>query len=147
MSMYPSESSPSLIPQCFDKNSASSMDYYVFTPSSNELGGVTLENRRKHMRGIVAPENRMAPEVHRQEVRMETENVSTNPFVERRRRASPTPNAEQEWMTQTLNGAFLPNTTGYDGGSGGIDPNHPRKHLNSPVYANQAGTNGLDLLA
>ncbi|KAJ2807451.1 hypothetical protein H4R20_001288 [Coemansia guatemalensis] len=148
MSMYPSESSPSLIPPpAFDKNSASSTDYYVFTPSSNELSGVALENRRKHMRGIVAPEKRTAPEVHRHEARMEAEQVSTNPFVERRRRASPTTPAavEQEWTTQPLSSAFLPDAAGYNGG--GIDPNHPRKHLNSPVYANQAGSNGLDLLA
>ncbi|PIA12586.1 hypothetical protein COEREDRAFT_84025 [Coemansia reversa NRRL 1564] len=144
MSVYPSESSPSLDTQTFDKNSASSTDYYVFTPSNNELSGVALENRRKHIRGIVAPEKRSASQVHRDEERKEAENPSTNPFVERRRRRKASPSADQEWKTLPLNSTFLPDTPEYDGA---IDPNHPRKHLNTPVYANQTGTNGLDLLA
>ncbi|KAI9482297.1 hypothetical protein LPJ78_002353 [Coemansia sp. RSA 989] len=135
MSMYPADTEM----PAFDKNSASSTDYYVFTPSVRQQPSqpMPLDIRRKQMRGMIAPEPHSASELHRAEELREQE---TNPFVERRRKAHKM--AVEGWDSAA---PFDDPLIG--SGRGGIDPNHPRKHLNTPVYANQAGSSGLDLLA
>ncbi|KAJ2829723.1 hypothetical protein IWW50_000689 [Coemansia erecta] len=133
MSTYPKDSLPS-----FDKNSASSTDYYVFAPTARQMSTAPLDARRRQMRGVVGPEEDRDP--HRREELSEIHAQSTNPFVERRRNAHKM--VEQGWNSSS---PFDDPLVG--SGRGGIDPNHPRKHLNTPVYANQAGSMGLDLLA
>ncbi|KAJ1896986.1 hypothetical protein LPJ66_003659 [Kickxella alabastrina] len=123
----------------FNKNSASSMDYYVFTPTRRDVSAMPLDSKRR-TRGVIAPEEMMAPELHQNEVDAEAERASKNPFVERRMKARVLVN--EGWdsaspFTDPLIGS----------GRGGVDPNDPRKYLNTPMYANQAGTGGVDLLA
>ncbi|KAI9500881.1 hypothetical protein GGI25_005931 [Coemansia spiralis] len=116
-----------------DRTAASSVDYYVFTPSHGELKAMPLDKRRQH-RGVVAPAR---GSVHQAEPEAEKSN---NPFVERRRAAQGL--AVQGW------GSSAPFDDPIVGsGRGGIDPNDPRKYLNTPLYANQAGAGGVDLLA
>ncbi|KAJ2539076.1 hypothetical protein IWW35_006093 [Coemansia sp. RSA 1878] len=130
-SVYPTE-----VPT-FDKNSASSTDYYVYAPTSRQMATAPLDSRRRELRGIVGPEQH--GDLHRREELNEV-NGSTNPFVERRRKAQKM--AVEGWGSAT---PFDDPLVG--SGRGGIDPNHPRKYLHTPVYANQAGSAGLDLLA
>ncbi|KAJ1845447.1 hypothetical protein LPJ70_002495 [Coemansia sp. RSA 2708] len=132
-SVYPTEELPS-----FDKNSASSTDYYVYAPSARQRAQTPLDARRRQMRGQIRAQPLSAGELHRSEELAEPQ--TTNPFVERRRKAHKM--VEQGW-----NSAAPFDDPLVGSGRGGIDPNHPRKHLNTPVYANQAGTVGLDLLA
>ncbi|KAJ2721605.1 hypothetical protein GGI07_003842 [Coemansia sp. Benny D115] len=139
MSVYPvAEDKPS-----FDKNSASSTDYYVFTPARRDVARMPLDARRK-TRALVAPEENSGSALHEREVQAEADRAAavaaTNPFVERRRKAHVL--ANEGWNSAS---PFDDPLVG--SGRGGIDPNDPRKHLNTPMYANQAGSGGLDLLA
>ncbi|KAJ2162793.1 hypothetical protein GGF46_000356 [Coemansia sp. RSA 552] len=139
MSVYASEEP---LPS-FDKNSASSTDYYVYAPTANQMAQVPLDQRRRQLRGLVQPEPRMAPEMHRDEVQAECERLpTTNPFVQRSQQKSRSPAMPQAWDCHTPF-SDTPAASAF----GVIDPNHPRKHLNTPVYANQTGSSGLDLLA
>lgn len=122
----------------FDKMSASSMDYYVYTPTRQEISALPLEARRKGHRGVVAPENRLAAQIHKDELK--TPEATSNPFIERRRRA-------EQRTAEGYDSASPFDDPLVGSGRGGIDPDQPRKYLNTPVYANQAGSYGLDLLA
>ncbi|KAJ2378515.1 hypothetical protein IW150_000750 [Coemansia sp. RSA 2607] len=134
-SVYPAENKPT-----FDKNSASSMDYYVFAPTRRDISSMPLDARRR-ARGVIAPEDKPAPELHAMETKAEAERaVSTNPFVERRKKA-------QVLVAEGWNSASPFTDPLVGSGRGGIDPNDPRKYLNTPMYANQAGSGGVDLLA
>ncbi|KAJ2633811.1 hypothetical protein GGF44_003657 [Coemansia sp. RSA 1694] len=135
LSVYPAEAAA--LPH-FDKNSASSMDYYVFTPTRREVAQLPFDAKRRTNRGVVAPDESPSPELHREE-----EAVSSNPFVERKRAQmakSPTP-LQQRWDCHSPS----PFADQAQGGS----ENEPRRYLNTPVYASQTGgsTKGLDLLA
>ncbi|KAJ2884568.1 hypothetical protein IWW38_005413 [Coemansia aciculifera] len=140
LSMYPAAGAEATSPH-FDKNSASSMDYYVFTPTRREIAQLPFDAKRRTNRGRVAPDESPSPSLHQ-----EQEPVETNPFVERRKRAhqmslsptsptTPTPPASQKrWDCR--------------------ESDEPRRYLNTPVYADQAGgrsggglAKGLDLLA
>ncbi|KAJ2488511.1 hypothetical protein IWW37_004741 [Coemansia sp. RSA 2050] len=123
----------------FDKNSASSMDYYVFTPTRREVAQMPLDARRR-TRGHVAPDEAPSPSLHH-----EPEGLPTNPFVERRKKAqlmAKSPVSER-WEDHGPSSPFADQS----GGSGMAD--EPRRYLNTPVYASQSGRspNGLDLLA
>ncbi|KAJ1720557.1 hypothetical protein LPJ53_004836 [Coemansia erecta] len=136
VSMYPTDNKP----PTFDKNSASSMDYYVFAPTRRDLSTMPLDARRR-ARGMIAPEDKPAPVLHANETRAEAERAaSTNPFVERRKKA-------QELVSEGWDSASPFTDPLVGSGRGGIDPNDPRKYLNTPMYANQAGSGGVDLLA
>ncbi|KAJ1857725.1 hypothetical protein GGH12_000669 [Coemansia sp. RSA 1822] len=130
-SVYPTE-----VPT-FDKNSASSTDYYVYAPTSRQMASAPLDARRRELRGIIGPEPH--GDMHRREELNEV-NGSTNPFVERRRKA-------QKMVVEGWGSATPFDDPLVGSGRGGIDPNHPRKYLHTPVYANQTGSAGLDLLA
>ncbi|KAJ2005758.1 hypothetical protein GGI04_002125 [Coemansia thaxteri] len=112
-SVYPGE-----VPR-FDKQSASSVDYYVFTPTRRDLAALPLDARRRTTRGVVAPDEKPSPDLHRDDF------ASTNPFVERRRKA------HVAAASPPVPASAVP----------------ARKYLTTPVYANQSGTTGLDLLA
>ncbi|KAJ2344222.1 hypothetical protein GGF43_005500, partial [Coemansia sp. RSA 2618] len=92
MSTYPKDSLPS-----FDKNSASSTDYYVFAPTTRQMSTAPLDARRRQMRGVVGPEEDRDP--HRREELSEIHAQSTNPFVERRRNAHKM--VEQGWNSSS----------------------------------------------
>ncbi|KAJ2860132.1 hypothetical protein GGH94_005708 [Coemansia aciculifera] len=120
----------------FDKNSASSMDYYVFTPTRREVAQMPLDAKRR-TRGLVAPDEAPSPSLHQ-----EPEGLPTNPFVERRKKAqqmarSPT---VERWESHGPSSPFA------DQSSGGGSADEPRRYLNTPVYAS-GSTKGLDLLA
>ncbi|KAJ2706291.1 hypothetical protein FB645_001686 [Coemansia sp. IMI 203386] len=136
MSVYPTDK------PAFDKLSASSVDYYVFSPNKRELSNIPLDARRR-ARGIVAPEESPADALHASETKAEAERaaaMSTNPFVERRKKAQVM--ASQGWDSAS---PFTDPLVG--SGRGGVDHSDPRKYLNTPMYANQAGSGGVDLLA
>ncbi|KAJ1823685.1 hypothetical protein GGH91_000224 [Coemansia sp. RSA 2671] len=123
----------------FDKNSASSMDYYVFTPTRREVAQMPLDAKRR-TRGHVAPDELPSPSLHQ-----EPEGLPTNPFVERRKKAqlmAKSPVSER-WEDHGPSSPFA------DQGGGGSSADEPRRYLNTPVYASQSGRspNGLDLLA
>ncbi|KAJ2843730.1 hypothetical protein J3B02_005180 [Coemansia erecta] len=137
MSVYPSAADKPM----FDKNSASSVDYYVFSPTKQDFLSMPLDARRR-ARGVVAPEEKPADALHASETRAEAERAagSSNPFVERRKKAQVM--ASEGW------GSASPFTDPLVGsGRGGVDHSDPRKYLNTPLYANQAGSGGVDLLA
>ncbi|KAJ2866642.1 hypothetical protein GGI22_001233 [Coemansia erecta] len=123
----------------FDKHSASSVDYYVFTPSKRDMASMPLDARRRQLRGGVVTYDHNPPEsLHRSETMAEA--GTNNPFVERRR------------MAHELNAQGWNSATPFDdpivgSGRGGINPNDPRKYLNTPLYASQTGAGGVDLLA
>ncbi|KAJ1661773.1 hypothetical protein IW140_006447 [Coemansia sp. RSA 1813] len=138
-SVYPGESVGG-----FDKHSASSVDYYVFTPSKREISSMPLDARRRQLRnGVVTYDQKPADSLHRSETVAETASVPksmNNPFVERRRKA-------HELNAQGWNSASPFDDPLIGSGRGGIDPNDPRKYLNTPLYASQTGAGGVDLLA
>ncbi|KAI8318591.1 hypothetical protein GQ54DRAFT_77252 [Martensiomyces pterosporus] len=137
----------------FDKNSASSMDYYVFTPTRRDLSSMPLDMKKKH-RGMVAPDSQLAKSLHRNEVREEANSPvspmspvnANNPFVARQKKA-------QQMVDQGWNSTSPFEDPVVGSGRGGINPDEPRKYLTTPVYANQAGGTtfgpnaGVDLLA
>ncbi|KAJ1957916.1 hypothetical protein GGI12_004882 [Dipsacomyces acuminosporus] len=134
----------------FDKNSASSMDYYVFAPNRRDLSAMPLDLKKKQRGGVVAADRQNAQALHKSEIKEEANGPPsaslspTNPFVVRRKKAQQM--VEQGWNSTS---PFSDPIVG--SGRGGIDPDDPRKHLTTPVYATQAdayGRNtGLDLLA
>ncbi|KAJ2825680.1 hypothetical protein FBU31_003647 [Coemansia sp. 'formosensis'] len=132
LSVYPAD-----VPR-FDKNSASSMDYYVFTPTRREVSQLPFDAKRR-TRVLVAPDESPSPSLHQ-----EPEGLPTNPFVERRKKAqqvakSPT---SERWESPGPSSPFADQP-----GSGG-SADEPRRYLNTPVYAGQGGgSTGLDLLA
>ncbi|KAJ1800151.1 hypothetical protein LPJ56_006538 [Coemansia sp. RSA 2599] len=140
MSVYPTAASTGDGKPVFDKNSASSVDYYVFSPNKRDLSSMPLDARRR-ARGVVAPEEKPADALHASEAKAEAERAaSTNPFVERRKKAQAL--ASEGWVSES---PFTDPLVG--SGRGGVDPSDPRKYLNTPLYANQAGSGGVDLLA
>ncbi|KAJ1950329.1 hypothetical protein FBU59_000730 [Linderina macrospora] len=139
-SLYPGDK-----PQ-FDKNSASSMDYYVFTPTRRDVSATMPLDERKRHRATVKAEQATSS-LHKHELAAEAStpaSLPTNPFVARRKQA-------QQMTSQGWNAANPFDdpiiNSGRGGDRSGLDPNDPRKYLNTPVYANQAGNTGLDLLA
>ncbi|KAJ2552326.1 hypothetical protein EV175_003358 [Coemansia sp. RSA 1933] len=136
-SMYPDEKDLA----SFDKHSASSVDYYVFTPSKREMASLPLDARRRQLRGgVVTYDHRPAETLHRSETLAEAGGVNNNPFVERRRKA-------HELNAQGWNSATPFDDPIVGSGRGGVDPDNPRKYLNTPLYASQTGAGGVDLLA
>ncbi|KAJ1728959.1 hypothetical protein LPJ72_005220 [Coemansia sp. Benny D160-2] len=146
----------------FDKHSASSVDYYVFSPSKREMASMPLDARRRQLRGVVAYDKALPDSLHRAETVAETtagavsapasgavspsaatansSSSSNNPFVVRRKKA-------HELAVQGWNSASPFDDPLVGSGRGGIDPNDPRKYLNTPLYASQTGAGGVDLLA
>ncbi|KAJ1725910.1 hypothetical protein LPJ61_005557 [Coemansia biformis] len=127
----------------FNKGSASSTDYYLFSPSPREAAQVPLTARRQNLRGVVLADTGAA-DLHRQcvdaPVLPAAPDASTNPFVARRR------TVRSDWRPVNTPPPPPPHAVLFSD-VGGIDPNHPRKHLNTPIYAGVHATDGVDLLA
>ncbi|KAJ2744786.1 hypothetical protein GGI20_002679 [Coemansia sp. BCRC 34301] len=136
LSMYPSDAES---PPRFDKNSASSMDYYVFTPTRREITQLPFDAKRRTTRGIVAPDKSPSPSLHQEDTA-----ASTNPFVERRKKAqlARSPTSLQHWDCHSPTPPFADKFPS-------ISDDEPRRYLNTPVYGSRTGvsTAGLDLLA
>ncbi|KAJ2708869.1 hypothetical protein H4R19_004536 [Coemansia spiralis] len=128
-----SQSSSSSPVPAFNKGSASSTDYYLFSPSPREVSQAPLEARRLQLRGIVRADTHTGADLHRHcvdELPVASVRSITNPSVARRQGAPLLP---------------PPHAGLFDDGVGGIDPKHPRKYLNTPIYTDAHG--GSDLLA
>ncbi|KAJ2805927.1 hypothetical protein H4R21_001075 [Coemansia helicoidea] len=121
---------PSSSVSAIDRSSASSTDYYLFSPSPRETSHAPLTARRQQLRGVVRADTLAGADLHRQclDEPAAPPRSSTNPFAARRRGAARPP----------------PHAGLFDDGADDLDPYHSRRYLNTPVYAD---IHGSDLLA